>query len=33
MLACALPRLALAGPPLRRPRLTMRGYVEIPVTA
>jgi cytochrome P450 len=33
MLACALPRLALAGPPLRRPRLTLRGYVEIPVAA
>jgi cytochrome P450 len=33
MLACSLPRLALAGPPLRRKRLTLRGYVEIPVTA
>jgi cytochrome P450 len=33
MLLQALPRLALAGPPLRRPRLTLRGYVEVPVTA
>lgn len=28
----ALPQLALAAPPLRRPRLTLRGFVEIPVT-
>jgi len=33
MLVGNLPRLALAGPPLRRTRLTLRGYVEIPVTA
>jgi cytochrome P450 len=33
LLLTALPRLALAGPPLRRPRLTLRGYLEIPVTA
>ncbi len=33
MLVGMLPRLALAGPPLRRARLTLRGYVEIPVTA
>jgi len=33
LFAQLLPRLALAGPPLRRPRLTLRGYVEIPVTA
>jgi cytochrome P450 len=28
-----LPRLTLVAPPLRRPRLTLRGFVEIPVTA
>jgi cytochrome P450 len=33
LLVGMLPRLALAGPPLRRARLTLRGYVEIPVTA
>lgn len=32
LLVQALPRLALVGPPLRRPRLTLRGFVEIPVT-
>jgi len=31
MLVTMLPRLALAGPPLRRPRLTLRGYGELPV--
>jgi cytochrome P450 len=33
MLLGMLPRLALAGPPLRRPRLTLRGFVELPVMA
>ena len=33
MLVGMLPRLALAGPPLRRPRLTLRGYGELPVTS
>jgi cytochrome P450 len=33
LLVQALPRLALVGPPLRRPRLTLRGYVELPVIA
>jgi cytochrome P450 len=33
LLVTMLPRLALAGPPLRRARLTLRGYVEVPVTA
>jgi hypothetical protein len=33
MLVGTLPRLALAGPPLRRARLTLRGHVEIPVSA
>ena len=32
MLARRLPRLALAATPLRRPRLTLRGYAELPVT-
>jgi cytochrome P450 len=32
LLLQALPRLALVAPPLRRPRLTLRGFVEIPVT-
>lgn len=31
LLGPALPRLALVGPPLRQPRLTLRGYVELPV--
>lgn len=31
LLLQALPRLALVAPPLRRPRLTLRGFVEIPV--
>jgi cytochrome P450 len=33
LLVEALPRLALAGPPLRRARLTLRGFVELPVSA
>jgi cytochrome P450 len=33
MLVTMLPRLALAGPPLRRPRLTLRGYGELPVVS
>jgi cytochrome P450 len=33
LLVSTLPRLALAGPPLRRARLTLRGHVEIPVSA
>jgi cytochrome P450 len=32
LLVRELPRLALIGPPLRRPRLTLRGYVDLPVT-
>jgi len=32
LLVQALPRLALIGPPLRRPRLTLRGFVDLPVT-
>jgi cytochrome P450 len=32
LLLAALPQLALVAPPLRRPRLTLRGFVEIPVT-
>ncbi len=33
LLVTALPRLALAGPPLRRPRLSLRGYSELPLIA
>ena len=32
MLLHRLPALALAGTPARRPRLTLRGYAELPVT-
>ena len=32
MLVRELPTLALAGQPLRRERLTLRGYAELPVT-
>jgi cytochrome P450 len=32
LLLQALPGLALVAPPLRRPRLTLRGFVEIPVS-
>jgi cytochrome P450 len=32
LLVRELPRLALIGPPLRRPRLTLRGYVDLPVS-
>jgi cytochrome P450 len=33
LLVRELPRLALAAPPLRRSRLTLRGFAELPVTA
>lgn len=31
LLVRELPRLALVGPPLRRPRLTLRGFIDLPV--